>query len=309
MPSTGSRTFLKKYIRKGTSRCGWASHRCREAAFTLIELLLTVVLLLLLLGAVVFNYSTLARGARMDHGVSQLESLFRFARAQASTSGRQVRIEFRDTDSSGKESDQLPSTSGAVSTVSPPGSESGNPTGSIDDGKAGTVSRISVVWETDPLGDPGHFVSLPEAQPMLDELNEVIRVKEVRFPSSQVPAAQWDWNGFSSVVHSSSSFATNTVMPFDAQTGFKTAASVVSPNSGPNRIAFFPDGSSDSVDLVVAATEADDTRQLLLTLSGLSGRLQQRWLEVDADGRRQDDDSIAETLAVESSSANEPVQP
>jgi Tfp pilus assembly protein FimT len=63
--------------------------------FTLVELLLAVVLVLGMLGAVVYNFSSFQRSARLDEGAVQVEALFRFARAHAASTGRQVRVEFR----------------------------------------------------------------------------------------------------------------------------------------------------------------------------------------------------------------------
>src|SRR6185436_18969580 len=67
-----------------------------RAAFTLVELLLVVGLLLVLLGAMVFSFSTLRKGASLDEGTTQLEALLRFARAHAAHTGRQVQIAFEE---------------------------------------------------------------------------------------------------------------------------------------------------------------------------------------------------------------------
>ena len=71
-----------------------STQRDTGRAFTLVELLLAVALLVLLLGAVVFNFSSLQRGATLDEGVNQIGALIRYARAQAASSGRQLQLSF-----------------------------------------------------------------------------------------------------------------------------------------------------------------------------------------------------------------------
>src|ERR1041385_225313 len=69
------------------------SNRLRQG-FTLIELLLVVALVLMLSSAVVFNFSNLLRGNQLEEGTTRLETLMRFARAQAANSGRKVQLVF-----------------------------------------------------------------------------------------------------------------------------------------------------------------------------------------------------------------------
>src|SRR5258708_4873484 len=73
--------------RTGTSWVGGASR-----AFSLVELLLSISLLLLLLGALVFNFGGMQRGAGLQEGEIQVEGLLRFARGYSSSSGRLVQI-------------------------------------------------------------------------------------------------------------------------------------------------------------------------------------------------------------------------
>src|SRR6185436_4200297 len=80
----------------------WTGLQLRRTgqAFTLIELLLTVALIALLLGASVFHFSSLQRGAQLQEGAIQVEGLVRFARAYAGNSGRLTQISFSDDFSS-----------------------------------------------------------------------------------------------------------------------------------------------------------------------------------------------------------------
>ena len=63
---------------------------CRHG-YTLTELLLAIVIVLGLVGAVVFNFSTVGRTAALDEGTTQVEALFRFARAHAASPMRPYR--------------------------------------------------------------------------------------------------------------------------------------------------------------------------------------------------------------------------
>lgn len=115
--------------------------------FTLIELLLATVLLLLLLSATVFSFSGLQRGAGLDEGAMQFEALIRYARAQAASTGRQVRISFD---------------------------------GEADPETLIPVGGVLVTWEPDPLGQPGMFQKLNLAESYLEGINDLVLVESVR---------------------------------------------------------------------------------------------------------------------------------
>ena len=256
-----------------------ARRDCR-AGFTLVELILTLVLLLLLFGAVVFNYSTLSHGARLDHGVDQLETLFRFARAEAAARGRQVRIVFS--------SPGLGSAGGTNASTVPAHFSSQNST-NISDGtppmSTGTNAALAIVWEPDPFGAPGQFVPLLEAYSYVDGILDAVEVLEVRLPAAKRGPTAWGWNGYSAV-------ADKMAHPDDASTALSPSGS--SSNSdeisgGPIQMGFFPDGSSDSIEVVIGALDDDDSRKILLSLSGVSGKIHRNTLELDADGRPLED--------------------
>ena len=122
-------------------------HRDTGAGFTLIELLLSVALLVLFLGAIVFNFSGLQRGAPLDEGVNQVEALIRFARAHASNSGHQVQISFADDS---------------------------------DDSSDVPLGNLRLLWEPDPVARPGFFVPLAEAGEYVRGLTDLISIESVR---------------------------------------------------------------------------------------------------------------------------------
>lgn len=128
-----------------------------RSGFTLVEILLTTVLLLLLLSAVVFNFSNLQRGAGLDEGATQLEALIRYARAQAASTGRQVRIAFEED---------------------------------VGDGLSVPLGNLQVQWEPDPLNAPGMFAELPEAAGFVRSITELVNVEFVRALEPDVEATE-----------------------------------------------------------------------------------------------------------------------
>lgn len=119
----------------------------RRAGFTLVELLLVTVLLLLMLGAVIFSFSTLQKNATLDEGASQIEALFRYARAQAASSGRLVRIAFEED---------------------------------VGDGLEVPLGNLRVEWEADPLNAPGLFSELADAAGLIRSITDLVRIEFVK---------------------------------------------------------------------------------------------------------------------------------
>jgi prepilin-type N-terminal cleavage/methylation domain-containing protein len=192
-----------------------------RAGFTLVELLLAVVLVLLLLGAMVFNFATLRRGVDLEEGASQLESLFRFARAHAAANGRTVQIIFEED---------------------------------VGDGSVVSFGNLDVVWEPDPLGAPGQFERLPEAIEFVRGITELVSVEKVR--SIDPP-------------------------------GWSTSSSNEETTNAPNEtlslppVTFYPDGSSDSTEIILASRDAEDQRRLALKLTAVTGAVRREWVDAE----------------------------
>ncbi len=213
-------------------------HRRRLAGpgFTLVELLLTVSLLLLMVGAGILNFGPAQGGSKLDEGATQVESLFRYARAQAASSGRTVRIVFPD-------GEPVPAGTNSTSTV--PG--------------------IQVAWETDPLGAPGQFEPLADAKPYTTQIDELVRVRPLR---AQAPAAP--------IVAGPSSSSTS-----PAPTGSSIGGDAPSAPQALT-ILFYPDGSSDSAEVVLGSLDDGDAKKMAVKLSGLTGVLRRRSIEIVA---------------------------
>ena len=234
------------------------------AGFTLVELLLTVSLLLLLAAAVVFNFGSLQRGMSLEEGAPLLESLFRYVRAQAASTGRTLRVVF--------EADSNSSLGGGAGTNAPSAGSS-----------AGTTDRsegIRILWEPDPFGAPGQYAVLREADSFIERLNELVEVRAVR--------------SLNSVRTNVAGIGTNTPVGTPALNSAGRIDEAADALDGGNAIGrppilFYADGSSDSVEVWLASREPEDHRQLVLSLSGLVGTTRRRWVSVSTDGMLETD--------------------
>jgi hypothetical protein len=211
-------------------------------------LLLTVTLMLLLASAVILSFGALDRQYRLGEGASHLETLFRYARAQSANTGRQVRIAF-------------------VSEKPMP-TESGSRT-NLPSVVASTNLWVQLLWEPDPVGAPGRFESLPGAEMLVDQVNDLVQVQAVGQPGeiSLMPG------GFETPV-----------LPLQSQTAETNALSAS--DAGAKSIpplTCYPDGSSDSRDVLLSVANGEDQRVALVTLSGISGRARHRIFTADAD--------------------------
>lgn len=186
--------------------------------FTLIELLLVVVLVMLLMGAVIYNFSSLTKNAALDEGATRVETLFRFARAQAANTGRKVQVVFEDTSDS-------------------------EPTGS--------PVAVRLQWEPDPLEQPGRFQNLPESALDADQVFDLVQVESVELGDGETASAE----------------DTGATEDEDAMLFEEMFGRMFPP------ITFFPDGSSDSAQLVLVSPETDPPRRLRLSLNGITGAM------------------------------------
>ena len=200
-----------------------------SAGFSLLELLLVVGLVLMLASALVFNFSALMRSSQLEEGTTRLETLMRFARAQAANSGRKVQLVFNS------ESTNAPAT---------------------------TNVDIRATWEPDPLGQPGCFTDLADAQWHVQEINDLVQVESVKLldgtSTSPVPTACPE-------------------EPLTDGTNSVAAAKPVAP------ITFYPDGSSDSAEIIVAARDPEEEQRMSVRLMGMTGSISHQLVSVDLE--------------------------
>lgn len=207
--------------------------------FSLIELLLSVSLVLMLLGAIAFNFTSFQRGAQLDEGAMRLETLLRFAKAKAASTGKKVQVRFQDSHSS------------STNASSPQ-----------------TVT-VELVWEPDPLGQPGIFEKLPDGEGYADSLTDLVSIKEVRGGTSS-GGPQAEASNQADAATSDKTVPTSTL----ADTASSGRSEPV--GSGMPSIDFFPDGSSDTARITIASLDLDDTRLTAVHLIGATGELRRR---------------------------------
>jgi Tfp pilus assembly protein FimT len=196
--------------------------------FSLVELLLTLVLILCLAAASVFTFTAIYKSANLDEGLDRFQSLIRFAQAEAATTGRKVRLQF------------VP--------------------GSAFPTEAGTELRtIKVTWEADLLNAPGVFQEYTNKAWSEEIVNELVGVEKVQPIQSPNALSAHESN----------------VEP-STETGDEMALEEEFPS-----ITFYPDGSCDSAEIVLASRNSDDERRLAVRLSGLLGSVSSRTLGSD----------------------------
>ncbi|MCX6906108.1 MAG: GspH/FimT family pseudopilin [Verrucomicrobia bacterium] len=113
------------------------------------------------------------------------------------------------------------------------------------------ASQIEVSWEPDPLTQPGIFARLSVARPYVDGLNDLIQVEGVRIADSA---------------------NSESLKPATAQTADSPESKADSADPMPP-IRFYPDGSSDSAEVVLSSRAEDDSRRLSVRLVGITGAI------------------------------------
>jgi Tfp pilus assembly protein FimT len=235
-------------------------------AFSLVELLLTLVLLLCLAAASVFSYTAIHRGANLDEGVNRLQSLIRFAQAEAATSGRKVRLQFE---------------TGA------------KPSGS-DEGET-ELRQIKVTWEADFMNAPGVFQEYTNKTWSEDMVNDLVGVAKVEPIQNS--------NAESTPVLSASNATDIT-----GQTNEDFLAGEWSAETFPP-ITFYPDGSCDSAEIVLASRNSEDDRRLAVRLSGILGSISSHPVS-STDNEDFDDSKLSddENSSIDTMAGEEPEQ-
>lgn len=195
--------------------------------FTLLELLLVTFLLLMLAGALIYNFSTLMRGNQLAEGTTRLETLMRFARAQAANSGKKVQLVFS------AETNNTPAATGDV----------------------------RATWEPDPLGQPGCFSEMQDGHWHVQEVNDLVQVESVKLIESKAapPAV-----------------TSETDDELDEFADF-------APSKSMSPITFYPDGSSDSAEIIVAARSPEEEQRMAVRLVGMTGSISHQLLSADVD--------------------------
>lgn len=234
------------------SKRAWLTTNKAAQAFTLIELLLTVSLIVLLAGSFILSLDGLDSGARLEQGAAHLQTLFRYARGQAANTGRHLRIVFGP---------EAPAMAAEVNSTNAAPSLSS------------TNSGIQVLWESDPLGAPGRFEPFPGAEMLIEQVNELVKILEVNLPGSTPP--DLSELAFDPLLEPPPPPAfensTNLTLTVDSQAMHWPT------------LDCYPDGSSDSLQVVLGAASGEDRRHAVVMLWGVSGASMSRFISTETN--------------------------
>ena len=110
------------------------------------------------------------------------------------------------------------------------------------DGMTAPLGNVRVVWETDPVRFPGQMAELGEAVAMAQNVNSLVQIEDVRAigDADSEPIEQDDF-----------SFAP---------------------------LTFYPDGSSESTEIILASRAQEETRRISIHVTGITGVIRRDWV-------------------------------
>lgn len=123
-------------------------------AFSLLELLLVLVIVMLLFGAAVFEFNSMNSGVSLSEGTDRLKSLFRFASNEAQRTGKLVRVRFGATTSD-------------------------TSTNTIQIASLSEKQLPIAEWEPAPIKLPGQFKKLPNSKTYSSDIDELVSIESV----------------------------------------------------------------------------------------------------------------------------------
>jgi type II secretory pathway pseudopilin PulG len=262
-------------------------------AFSLVELLLTLVLVMGLLASSVMYFTGAFTRSGLDEGAEQFVTLVRYAQAEAANSGRKVRLTFELDDSLDGGGGQASPTRASV--PDPAGEGAGSGWGS-------SLRRIVVEWEPDALQRPGTFEVIPRkvwADPAINELIGVEGMRSLLEPQSPGAGGQTDAGSGDSVVRSLGDSAfdvgsddnglwtedslawESSGMPDDEEVMVTSNAVEVTPSL---HMTFYPDGTCDPFEVVIASRRDSDARRVAVRIHGSLGRVSKEVMETGVGG-------------------------
>lgn len=111
------------------------------------------------------------------------------------------------------------------------------------DGLTVPLGNVRALWEADPLGLPGQMSELPEAVTMVRAVNDLVQVEDV-FSVEHPEAAPEEQERLS--------FAP---------------------------ITFYPDGSSDSSEIILSSRAPEELRRVFIRITGITGTIRRGWVQ------------------------------
>ena len=234
------------------------------------------------------------KGIRLEEGASRFESLLKFASAEAAQSGKRVVIKFVSTND----------VSGQV------------------------VYIPKVAIENDPIGNPGVFLDLPEVSWMDKEIEDLVQVTRVTLEGQteqtnteeeaeeETPdlreqivsgeAENTDTNGVV-LAEKENYFAilgdvqdgTNSVQSTNQVSDTLDSETVSELESEEKSIIFYPDGSSETIEIEMISCDEEDTRKVIISLNGVTGLIEKKVYKTSEDENDEDSEEEGEELLEE----------
>ena len=128
-------------------------------------------------------------------------------------------------------------------------------------------AAILVRWEPEPLDQPGVFVASQSTAALARSVTEHVRIELVRrLEPASSPAPSAATGASDEATRRAEVYA---AAPFEAAAAWPP-------------IMFYPDGSSDSAEILVGSAEANDSRRMLVKWNGLSGSAARQELDPDS---------------------------
>jgi prepilin-type N-terminal cleavage/methylation domain-containing protein len=110
------------------------------------------------------------------------------------------------------------------------------------DGMLVPLGNVRVMWETDPLGTPDQMTELGDATAMVRAVNDLVQVEDV----------------------------------ISTDVGADASEEPEQRLFGP--ITFYPDGSSDSGEIIVASRAPEELRRAWIRVTGITGAIRRGWV-------------------------------
>lgn len=259
-----------------------------QGGFTLIEMLLVITVLMIFMASAVFYMSPALQGVQLEEGAARFESMFKFASAEATQTGKRVLVRFESTNDVA--------------------------------GRAIFVAKVAT--ENDPIGNPGVFSDTPRVvwlDQSIEELVSVVSVVHQEVEESDMTEVELDGSGtdmgengmggseeegYSAILGNVNGVVSET----ETDTGGNEESDYASngaEESEVQNVLFYPDGSSDTVVVQLISTEVEDTRVAEVRLNGVTGMVEHEILasteaeetEAEEDYSEEDRDLVNETIS------------
>ncbi len=293
--------------------------------FTLIELLLVITILMIFSASAVYYMSPALSAVQLEEGADRFESMFRFASAEATQSGKRLLVRFVSTNDVAGRSVFVPQVAVENDPIGNPGVFTPMPQLAwLDESVGSLVSVIDVLHDGEDTEDLSseneedeteeEFGALKdkkegtmaERMAQMDVLNgdavedEDGLTNAVRLAEKEnFSAILGDVKGGGFVESGSEPQATETEGADEDDLTEATAENAVAEVQD---ILFYPDGSSDTVQVVLVSTDKEDRRMVLIRLNGVTGLIEHEILQTDDDGKavkeeEEDEESADEDLS------------